>query len=414
MNPTRSERGAVATIIAILFSLGVVFGVMALAVDAGGLFLERRELQNGSDAAAMSLAEACALGECVPGGQGDLEDLVDANAVDGDHGIESQCALNATSTTLPACVTGNFAEATACPPLPPSYVAGVPYVEVGTSTRSNGESSLVNIFSRAAGNDAESTVVTCSRAGWGKPGAAAGSTPITISACEWQTYTNSGASWVVDGPTGAWPGYGGTGQEPWPPAATRPNTPGHELIITLHDPSKPPCSFNGKDTAGGFGYLDTSGSCSTTVSTVNGVDKWASIDTGSSATNPCKAAMANLWANGPTIDIPVFDCIVKSTSGVPAGSIAGRDCSGASPAAGGATSYYHIAGWANFYLSGYKLGGSPDTERASRVSGLVPCSGAVRCISGWFVKGTLSDTTTVVPPTSGGTDFGTYGVVPLG
>ena len=97
---------------------------------------------------------------------------------------------------------------------------------------------------------------------------------------------------------------------------------------------------------------------------------------------------------------------------MPSGGIAGKDCTGAG--AGGAQSYYHILGWAKFYLSGYKIGGSPDTERASRVSGTVPCSGPRRCISGWFVQGTLATATTMVPPTSGGVDLGTYGVVPLG
>ena len=102
MNQTRSEQGAIATIVAILFGIGVVFGVMALAIDVGGLMVERRQLQNGADATAMSLAESCALDNCVAGADG-LETLVDANARDGDHAIASQCAVNATGTTLPGC-----------------------------------------------------------------------------------------------------------------------------------------------------------------------------------------------------------------------------------------------------------------------------------------------------------------------
>ena len=71
MSHNRFERGAAATIVAVLLGLGVVFGVMALAIDAGGLFLERRQLQNGSDAAAMSWLGA--VDECDAGGEGDLE-----------------------------------------------------------------------------------------------------------------------------------------------------------------------------------------------------------------------------------------------------------------------------------------------------------------------------------------------------
>jgi hypothetical protein len=223
--------------------------------------------------------------------------------------------------------------------------------------------------------------------------------------------TSGGSSWVVNPPSGTWPGYGGAGQPPLPGGFTTPNTSGREQMITLHDPSKPPCSFNGKDTAGGFGYLQPTGSCEATVSSVNGVDQWSSIDTGSSATNDCKTKLAQIYANGPVIDIPVFDCIVRSVSGTPPGGIAGKDCTGAG--GGGAQSYYHILGWAKFYLSGYKIGGAPDTERTARARGIVPCNGAVRCLSGWFVKGTLSSAPTVLPPGTG-PNLGSYAVVPLG
>jgi Flp pilus assembly protein TadG len=54
----RREQGAVAIIVAIM--LVVFMAAVALAVDIGGLYLRRRELVNGSDAAAMSAARTCA------------------------------------------------------------------------------------------------------------------------------------------------------------------------------------------------------------------------------------------------------------------------------------------------------------------------------------------------------------------
>ena len=54
------ERGAVAVIVAIMLLLLMV--CVALAVDVGGLYLRRRELVNGSDAAALSAARTCARG----------------------------------------------------------------------------------------------------------------------------------------------------------------------------------------------------------------------------------------------------------------------------------------------------------------------------------------------------------------
>jgi Flp pilus assembly protein TadG len=56
--PRDREGGAVAIIVAIM--LVVMLAAVALAVDVGGLYLRRRELVNGADAAALSAARTCA------------------------------------------------------------------------------------------------------------------------------------------------------------------------------------------------------------------------------------------------------------------------------------------------------------------------------------------------------------------
>ena len=56
----RREDGAVAVIVALM--LVVFVAMVAVAVDTGGLYLRRRELVNGSDAAAMSAGRTCARG----------------------------------------------------------------------------------------------------------------------------------------------------------------------------------------------------------------------------------------------------------------------------------------------------------------------------------------------------------------
>ena len=56
----RREDGAVAIIVALMLVLFVA--MVAVVVDTGGLYLRRRELVNGSDAAAMSAGRTCARG----------------------------------------------------------------------------------------------------------------------------------------------------------------------------------------------------------------------------------------------------------------------------------------------------------------------------------------------------------------
>ena len=56
----RHEEGAVAVLVALL--LVVFVAMVAIAVDVGGLYLRRRELVNGSDAAALSAGRTCARG----------------------------------------------------------------------------------------------------------------------------------------------------------------------------------------------------------------------------------------------------------------------------------------------------------------------------------------------------------------
>ena len=53
------ERGA--TLVIVVLALVAMFGMMVLVIDVGGLLWKRRELVNGSDAAALSAAQTCAV-----------------------------------------------------------------------------------------------------------------------------------------------------------------------------------------------------------------------------------------------------------------------------------------------------------------------------------------------------------------
>lgn len=67
------ERGAVAVFVTVVAA--VLLGVLGLAVDAGALYQERKELRNGADAAALAIAEDCALqpGTCSQGTAADID-----------------------------------------------------------------------------------------------------------------------------------------------------------------------------------------------------------------------------------------------------------------------------------------------------------------------------------------------------
>src|SRR4051794_13186190 len=58
----KDERGAVAIIVALI--MVVLLGFAALAVDISAAWSEKKQLQNGADAGALAIAQACAKGAC--------------------------------------------------------------------------------------------------------------------------------------------------------------------------------------------------------------------------------------------------------------------------------------------------------------------------------------------------------------
>lgn len=90
------ERGV--TIIIVALTLVAMMGMLVLVVDVGGLLFKRRELVNGSDAAALAFAETCASGSTASQGEIDGDQYAAANvagltAADGGSvGAESDLA----------------------------------------------------------------------------------------------------------------------------------------------------------------------------------------------------------------------------------------------------------------------------------------------------------------------------------
>lgn len=417
------ERGAVATLVAVLIAGGVVMGMLALSIDVGGVMYERRQLQNGADAASLALADECAkdLTKCTQTTADSLKaPLLNTNASDDRARYDSRSdALQgvcgrAAGPALPGCDSASsdapISDLKKCPPLPTwlRNQPSIPYVEAYSRTETRtGSTILPKYFSQLlVGGGPDSSVTACARAAWGPAGGHTGTVPITFSTCEWQRATNGGSTYYDKSPAGPWPGYGAS--NPWPPTNL-------EVQIVLHDPQdeSTDCVWNNKDTAGGFGYVSGT-NCSATITTTATNDSWAKIDPGNNLPSGCDTVIPGLL--GKVVFLPVFDCLIAQ-QGAPTGGIpATANCDPTQRESSGTNSWYHVAGWAKFYLSGYRLSGTGGTVQSSILPGSNypgPCSASQRCITGWFLKGVLEDASSIEPP-GGGTDYGTYAVIPAG
>jgi hypothetical protein len=392
------EQGATAPLVAILLSTFVLTGMLAYAVESGNLMYERRQVQNGADAASLSLAQSCAEGSpaCAPG-DALTDDYTNDNAYDDESRVTEECAPSTLVPGFPDCTAGDLSTLSKCPPLP-SWVTdlGVPYVEVHTGSETDGQPNartwLTGLF---GGGGSNPDVGSCARAAWGPPAPYGGTAPVTFSDCEWDTYTAGGTNYEpapddpADSPPGAPPGYDGIGQ---------PAHPTNEIVILLqdHGGDNACTTSNGHDTSGGFGFLDDSGSCTSDVSD----NDWVRIETGN---QPCIDAVLNA-KKGSVIDLPVFDCMVKSTSGAPDYQ---PDSTTPCDEPPGGTTWYHMLGWAKFYLSGWRL---PSSSSPGYVLGANPCGSPEWCISGWFVSGVLQGADEIKEPPGSDSDKGAYAI----
>jgi len=312
MRGLSQERGAVAVFVAI--TMVVLLGVLGLAVDAGALYQERKELRNGADAAVLAIAEDCALqpGTCNSGtAAATAKAYADRNASDGLAAI-SGVDLDAMART----------------------------VSVHTSTLlTDGGTIFPPFFASVVGFEGTTVHATAS-AEWGHASSMRGTLPLIISECEF--------------PFGA-------------------PLPTSERVITFHDGNNTePCNAHaGQDTdgdgflPGGFGWLDTEGPCGVDLT----VFLWDWADPGSSPSNGCDPSdLAALV--GDEVALPFF-----------------IDIDGQ-----GNNGRYLVGGFGLFHVTGYNFGGQFKVN--------APCSGDVRCISGFFTSGAIYE------GEFGGPDFG--------
>jgi Flp pilus assembly protein TadG len=344
----RDERGVIGVLVAMMFGAGVLTGIGALVIDAGQLFQERAELQNGADAAALAIAKSCATGTCTPALSATYANA-NASALTGKTAASLVCG----SGTLGACPAVTGAQ-TDCPAAP---AGGLSYVDVRTSTKLSGGSLLLPaVFAKSLlgnGSYTGTTVKACAQAAWGGP-TSANTAAFAISACSWDSWTTTGTNFA-----------------PAPPTVPS-STFDHQInLANLGNSTSCAGEAAGSDGAGAFGWaLDQTGTCGIFTNTAT-----FPADTGASAGSTCHTFLIAAQASRKAIFLPVYG----NTTGT------------------GSNTVFTLKGFAAFVITGYSLPSfsASDWLNASNNT----CS--FKCIDGYFTKALV--------PSSGGTgSSGTY------
>jgi hypothetical protein len=339
----RDERGAVAAIVAILLSAGVLTGMLALVLDVGQIYQERAELQNGADAAALGVAKSCALGACTPGVAIQLADHNASAITGGTEGVELVCG----SGSLGSCPasTGNLAS---CPPQPS---AGTSFVDVYTETQlPSGSTLLPPVFATTLLGNSDyqgTTVHACAQAEWGAPSSATAD-DLTISACEWDQATQQGTVYAPAPPYT--PDSG--------PAAS------FDQVLTPPSGNDIGCATepDGADGPGTFGWAtDATGNCTLQVTGSS-----FPAGTGEPVSASCQQVLQSARQDVTPIPVPVYVSL-NSANGT-----------------------FALRGFADFVVTGYNLPAgffAPDWLNPDNT-----CQGTDYCVTGYFVQGVIPAT----------------------
>lgn len=287
------QRGAVAVMVAIL--MVALIGFAAIGVDVANMASHKQQLQNGADAAALAIAQACAEGDC---------GLYESAAVD----LASQNRLDSLGTAT--ILNG---------PLNPSTAR----VEV----RAEGETQhwFAPIFTILDGQNHDSSpIVADATAVWGWPTGGTSMIPLALQECQFQYQLE-----LQGGDIEAEPALVTIVLPKDLDAALKHQSPGENIIPVDYS-----CTSDMGDNVvpGGFGWLlpdgkDTCEATSEAGSTMIGSDPGKDL--------PCPASLIEKLRDQKIL-IPIYD-----------------DWGGT-----GAGAWYRIKGYAAFTIKGYEFVGS--------------------------------------------------------
>jgi hypothetical protein len=325
-----TDRGAVLIWVALM--MVVLLGVGALVIDIGALYAERRELQNGADAAALAVAQDCVAGNCLPKGVSRAKDYANYNAKDGVSAVDRQTPCG----QHPSLPKGG------CKGYAPNGVAGASgwvRVRTLTETASRGDK-IPFVFAPIIGSLTGKGVSAAAVAAWG-PMRTATTFPFTFSECEFDLLPKVGN----------------------PPFPTDVETFIYSKMPVGKKNDEPrPCA--GRTPSGGtvegcFGWLDTAkGSCDVTLTA--GEEIVGIGDPGNDnllSKSPCKETDVR----NQEVLVPLFSSVQDS----------------------GNNAAYTFSGFAGFIITGYALSNS---TWPSGFSCPVVTGGSARCFRGKFIR----------------------------
>jgi Flp pilus assembly protein TadG len=179
----RRDDGVVAIIVALLFSSLVIVGVLAIVIDGGSLYRERRVLQNSSDSAALANAQECALETSRCSSTVFATSYTNANSPDSLSNVKELCgkSTGVITISLNSCApiqTKPFA----CKDIQSTYPR---FVRVVSDTLTPSGSSIELPFGSALDSAFSSgkKVEACAQVAWGAASSAPVAFPIAFPAC---------------------------------------------------------------------------------------------------------------------------------------------------------------------------------------------------------------------------------------
>ena len=338
MRRINDDDGAVVLLFGVLSIF--LFVAVALVANVGRSFYERRELQNGADAAAIAVAFDCARAVANP--------LTVANCTE---------PVAITNVAGLANANATFDGASTVDDVDINLLGGK--VTVDTLSAEGGEDSIELTLNRDDDDLDRKTVVASATAAWGAASTAEG-LPIVIPKCAFDTLGAPALRFPESGPF--------PNASPW-------TAPPHPTWIVLNQAQPPMCPDAPDHPPGSHGWLDgdsPGGACTvflavgqTSLGTAAGKDPACDIFSGIPAAPAQAEAFKNhiFNTNNGVWKVPIIE------EGV----------------GGGGWASYEVAGWAAMKVTGWYFSNTFKYPPSVSGCGLGPGSSAI-CIRGWFVN----------------------------